>query len=220
MNKTKARFLLPAILAAALAPAAVNAGIVTNDSQVTLTSGDILLVGLSVNDPSGGDIQMMLGTLPLDGATSPVPGTSGVYVPGILFSGTLESQHGSVPLFDTNAARLGLPDGNIVLVPGSRNGGFYSGPIDLLSAGAPLSSGSRNVVIELENIGANVTFGYPGSTLANDFSASLTTCGGLRSMGARVMSLAIIQTPEPGTIGLLLIGVAVLSGHALRRSRS
>jgi len=153
-----------------------------------------------------------------------LPGTSGVYMPGILFTGTIESQNGSVSitLADPDAARLGLPTGDMLLTPGSRSGGSYSGPIDLLSAGVTISSqesaalfSSGEAVIELHNVGAGITFGYPGSSLGNDFTASLISSNGAQSVGAQVLQVECVRTnaPEPGTIGLLIIGLTILAAR-------
>jgi len=93
-------------------------------------------------------------------------------------SAPLKSRDGSlsIPLTDPNATRLGLSAGDMLLTQGSRSGGSYSGPINLLSAAVTLSSGqaaalfaSGAAVIEVRNTGAPVTFGYSGSPIAGDF---------------------------------------------------
>jgi hypothetical protein len=212
---------------------------VTSNSEVTLNGNDSLLVYFT--DPSAGgcrpsypdEIQMVIGSLPLGGPVTAIPGTSGDYLSGWLFSATLESADGSVsiPLVDPNASRLGLPAGTLVLTPGSHSGGSYSGPIDVLSADVTLTSkqaaelfGSGEAVIELRNIGDTLTMGYPSSTLSNDFSASLISDGGAQSEGARVTEVdckhGSTGTPEPGTLGLLLIGVGVIGGRLVRRRQT
>ena len=138
---------------------------------------------------------------------------------GFLFDGTLESQNGSVSisLTDPDAARLSLPNGDMLLTPGSRSGGAYAGPIDLISAEVTAGSqqdaalfGSGEVQIDIKNIGADYTFGYPGSTIASDFSASLFNQDCSQNVGAQVMKVELVGTPEPGTIGLLLIGLTII----------
>ncbi len=207
---------------------------VTGNSQVTLGNNDSLLFYISSNFSSGGpggltyptEIEMVLGGMPLGGPVSSIPGTSGVYMPGELFSGTIESQDGSVsiPLTDSDASRLGLPGGDMMLVPGSHNGGSYSGPADVITADVTLSSqeaaalfASGEAVIDLHNIGGNMTFGYAGTPITNDFSASLISSNGAQSEGARVMQVDCVHTPEPATIGLLLIGLAILLPRVLRQ---
>jgi hypothetical protein len=225
MHNRLARFLLIALLFTAIATAGtIN---VTNSSQVTLQTNDSLLFYISASELAGhgamypGEIEIVLGTLPIGGLVGSIPGTSAVYMPGFLFDGTLESQSGSVsiPLTDSNAARLGLPAGDMLLTPGSRSGASYSGPIDLLSAAVTISSqedaalfASGEVVIDLHNTGAAITFGYPGASLTSDFSASLVSPDGLESVGAQVMEAELVHTPEPGTVGLLLVGLLLMVG--------
>jgi hypothetical protein len=229
MRQLTARYLLLISLSATLAAASTID--VTNNSQVTLGAGDSLIFTLSGGDTSyPGEIEMLLGGMPLAGPVASIPGTSGVYLPGILFSGALESQDGSdsISLTDPDAARLSLPSGDMVLTPGSRSGGSYSGPIDLLSAEVTLTAAessalfsSGEVTIELQNIGAPITFGYPGTSLASDFTASLISRDGGQSVGARVMNVECVRNnaPEPGTIGLLIIGLTVIAARLTRRSR-
>jgi len=227
MSNHSVRYLLSALLLASIATASnIN---ITSNSQVILQTNDSLLVYISSDGSSyPGDIETILGSMPLGGPVAFIPGTSGVYMPGILFTGTLESQNGSdsIPLTDADAARLGLPAGDMLLTPGSHSGGSYSGAIDLLSAEVTLSSqeaaalfASGEAVIDLHNLGAAITFGYPGSSIANDFSASLISSDGGQSVGARVMKVECVHTntPEPGTIGLLIIGLTILAGRLAKR---
>jgi hypothetical protein len=209
---------------------------VTNASQVTLNQGDSLIFYLSTDYancnhgyPAG--IEMILGSMPLGGPVASIPGTSGVYMQGILFNGTLASPTGgnSLALTDANAARLGLPDGDMLMTPGARTGGTYSGTIDLLSANVSLGSlsagllGSGEVAIELENAGAPVTFGYSGSPMASDLTASWVSADGSQSTGARILDVQCINhgsnAPEPGTVGLFIIGLTVMASR-LWRARS
>jgi len=211
---------------------------VTADSQVTLQDGDSLSVGLGVwnyasqasaaglTSPYPAEISFTLGGLPEGLPTSTIPGTSAVYTPGMLFSATLESLDGSIsmPLFDSNAALLGLPDGDLVLTTGFRSGGSYSGPIAVLSATVMLSSAeaadlfsatalqpwSEAFVIRLVNVGDDITFGYSDSPISSALSASLSSADGTLSVGAMPLQVELQDCPEPGTIGLLLIGLAVM----------
>lgn len=224
MHNLTSPSLLAALLLTSIAQAPASTINVTNDSQVTLGTNDSLLFDISLDTGSTypGEIQVILGGVPLSGPVASIPGTSGVYMPGILFTGTLESQDGSIsiPLTDPDAARLGLPAGDMLLTPGSRTGGSYSGPIDLLSAEVTISSrqaaelfGSGEAVIDIHDIGAAITFGYPGSSIGSDFSASLISPDGSESVGARVVNVECERnnTPEPGTIGLLIIGLTILA---------
>ena len=202
---------------------------VTADSQVTLQNNDSLIIGLGMwnyaSQASGAglpslyptEISFTLGGLPLDLPTSAIPGTSAAYTPGMLFSASLESLDGSdsIPLFDSDAALLGLPEGDLVLGTGFRSGGSYSGPISVLSASVTISSAeaaelfsAEAFVIRLVNVGGAVTFGYSGSPITSALSASLSSADGTLSMGAIPLQVQLQDCPEPGTIGLLLIGLA------------
>jgi hypothetical protein len=237
MNNQTALLVLPALLLAVIAPAKGDLINVTNSPQVTLGAGDSLIFYISSDLPSCGhqsqypsEIEMILGSMPLVGPPAPIPGTSGVYLPGFLFTGTIESQNASVsiPLTDPDAGRLGLPTGDMLLTPGSQSGGPYSGPIDLLSAEVTISAqeaaalfASGEVAIDLHNIGAPITFGFSGSPIATDFTASLVSSDGSQSVGARVVQVDCIHTnaPEPGTIGLLLIGLTIIARRWAGASR-
>jgi hypothetical protein len=237
MSNHTSKYLFFAVLLASIAPASASIINVTNNSQVTLdTNEDLLFYISSANFFSSngytypGEIEMLLGGMPLGGPVASIPGTSGVYMAGILFNGTLESQDGSVsiPLTDANARHVGLPGGDMLLTPGSRSGGSYSGSIDLLSALGTMGSqeaaelfASGEVAIDLHSVGAPVTFGYAGSSIASDFSASLFSQDGTHSMGARVLTVDCVTAPEPGTIGLLIIGLTIIctrlgKSHAAR----
>jgi len=228
MRQTTDHLLLFAILLAPIAPAMASTLDVTTDSMVTLGTGDSLIFTLSASQYPG-EIEMLLGGMPIGGPVQSIPGTSGVYMPGILLTGTLESLNGSVsiPFTDPNAVRLDLPTGDMLLTPGSQSGGSYSGPIDLISGEVAVSSqeaaqlfASDEFVIDVQNEGSPITFGYAGSTIAGDFTASLISPDGSQSMGARVMDVECVRAPEPGTIGLLLIGLAMTCGAAISgRSR-
>jgi len=227
-----------ALLWVSLAPLTAGNIDVSADSQVTLQNSESLTVSLGVWNyasaaasaglasiyPAG--ISFTLGGLPDGSPSDAIPGTSATYTPGMLFSATLESLDGSIsiPLIDSNAALLGLPGGDLVLTTGSRSGGSYTGPISLLSGTVTLSSAesaelfsaatlqpwSEAFEIRLVNAGDEFTFGYPGSTLAGDVSASLSSAGGTLSVGAIPLQVELRDCPEPGTICLLLIGLAAL----------
>ncbi|HTQ57745.1 MAG TPA: PEP-CTERM sorting domain-containing protein [Bryobacteraceae bacterium] len=235
MKNSMMRLLVWAWPCLMIPPAMASLVNVTGSAEVTLNNGDSLVFHIA--DPDGGchpsypnEIEMVIGSLPLGGPVTPIPGTSQGYLAGWLFSATLESADGSfsLPLTDADATRLGLGTGTLVLTPGARSGGSYAGPIDVLSAAVTLTPAqaaelfaSGDPVIELRNIGDTLTLGYPGSTIGNDFSASLIS--GWQSQGARVTEVdcrhASARVPEPGTLGLLLIGGALLVGRARHKSR-
>jgi len=207
-------------------PGMANPIDVTHSSQVTLDHNDELIFHLST-DYSLGDpmeLEFLLGGVPLGGPVAPIPGTSGVYMAGILFSATLESANGSIsiPFSNADAERAGLPAGTLPMVPGSRSGGSYSGAVDLVTGGVRLDGdavaaliSSGEAVIDLHNLGGTVTFGYPGSAITNDFAASWTGALGGESGGARLLGVQCVRTPEPATIGVLLIGLAIMLPRVL-----
>jgi hypothetical protein len=225
-----------ALFCVSLAPLYAGNIDVTADSQVTLQNNDSLIIGLGMwnyasqasgaglPSPYPAEISFTLGGLPLDLPTSAIPGTSASYTPGMLFSASLESLDGSysIPLFDSDAALLGLPDGDLVLGTGYRSGGSYSGPISVLSATVAISSAeaaelfsaaglvpwSEAFVIRLVNVGDDITFGYSGSPITSALSASLSSANGTLSVGAVPIQVELQDCPEPATIGLLLIGFA------------
>jgi hypothetical protein len=229
MKHLTAFSLLSFVLLAAMATATASTINVTSASQVPVATSDSLAFYISSDNFSDGrgfgypsEIDIVLGGLPAGGPEASIPGTSGVYMTDMLFTGTLESVNGSfsIPLTDSNASRLGLPGGDMLLTPGSRSGGSYSGPIDLLSAEAAISSqegaalfASGEVIIDVRNLGAAYTFGYSGSPIASDFSASLWNQNRSQSSGAQAVKVDHIipaNAPEPGTTGLLIIGLTIL----------
>ena len=226
------RFRTAALLLALISPALAGTVDVTSNSQVTVGNLDNLLFYIadpSALSSSAATIEMVLGGMPVDGSMAPVPGTSGDYVTGMLFNATIESADGSfsMPFFDPNANALGLPAGSLVLTPGAASGGSYSGPVDLVSGAVTLGAqqaaelfGSGEAVINIQNLGGSITFGYPGSTITNDFSASIITNNGAQSEGARVMDVEFdppTPAPDPGTVGLLLLGLALVSVRLIKR---
>jgi hypothetical protein len=228
-----------ALFCASLVPLHAGNVDVTADSQVTLQDGDSLIIGLGVwnyasqasgaglASPYPAEISFTLGGLPVGLPTSAIPGTSASYTPGMLFSASLESLDGaeSIPLFDSNAALLGLPDGDLVLGAGFRSGGSYSGPISVLSATVTISSAeaaglfsaaslepwSEAFAIRLVNMGDDITFGYSGWPITSALSASLSSADGSLSVGAMPLQVQLQDFPEPGTMGLLLIGLAAIA---------
>lgn len=231
------RYLLFGLFFVALGPLSAGTIDVTANSLVTLHHGGSLIFeagawnygpqaasyGLTSLYP--GEISIMLGGLPVAGPVAPIPGTSSVYTTGALFSGTLESLDGSIviPLVDPNAARLGLPNGDLLLGPGSRSGGSYTGPTSILLASAVVSSAeaaalfaSDTFVLRIRDLGGDITFGFPGAPITSALSASLISPGGTLSVGA-IPLRAQMPTPEPATAALLLIGLAVIAGRWGRR---
>jgi len=227
------RAILCIWLLQAFVPLPASTLVVTQDSQVSVQPGNDLLFYVDSDysshatspSPYPGEIDIVLGGLPLSGPLAPIPGTSAVYTPGVVFSGTLESLDGSIsiPLLDPDAARLGLPAGDMVLGTGYRSGGDYTGPISALAGTVVLSSpeaaalfASGEVVLDFRALDGSFTFGYPGSPISGALSASFISADGTLSVGAWCQQVELRETPEPGTIGLFLIGLAIVSRRVLR----
>jgi hypothetical protein len=231
-NGTVAALIIGMLGASMASASGIN---VMGDSQVSLAPGDSLFFYLSSSyashAPPGslpGEVSALLAGLPLNETPAAIPGTSGVYMPGVLFGGTVESLDGSVavPLLDANAAHLGLPAGDLLLTPGWVSGGWYSGSIVDLSAAAIISSpeaaalfGSGEFVLEIHDLAGNITFGYPGAPITDAFSAATISPDGTLSVGARTTGIQLTQAPEPGTIGLLLAGLTCAGARWRLRRR-
>jgi len=210
---------------------------VTSQSSVTLSPNDSLtfeaaawnyspLAGGSLTSYPG-EISVMLAGLPASGTFASIPGTSAVYTTGILLSGYLESLDGSIviPLVDSDAARLGLPAGDLLLGSGYQSGGAYSGPTSVLTAAAAISSPEAAALfaggefeLVFRDLSGNVTLGFPGSTLTSALSASMISPDGSRSVGALPLNASLRQTPEPRSIALLLLGLAIIVPRMLYKA--
>src|SRR5690349_20619526 len=141
-----------AILAGLTIGAAAHAATIniTASEPITLGPNDTLLFDIAstyaahapAGSPYAREIDFLVGGMPASGTIAAIPGTSATYTTGALVQGTLESADGSVsfPLFDPNAARLGLASGDLVLGAGYRNSAAYSGPISFLAGTVALSS--------------------------------------------------------------------------------
>lgn len=165
---------------------------------------------------------------------SGIPGTSGQYFSGYSVTGYLESLDGSVetPLIDANAQRLGLPDGTLLLVPGSLVSAGTIQDVAMLSASVTLSqilanslfgdsaaaSWAAGARIVLVNTGAPVTFGLgDGYSMRSAFlepglsGAGPATTSGV-TLAVQMSEIAASEPngsaiiPEPGTAQLLFLG--------------
>lgn len=161
-----------------------------------------------------------------------IPDSTAAYFPGLLFTGWLESLDGtvSVPLYDPNADRLGLPVGTLLVSPGTFSAGGDS-PLDVavLAAFVSMSQltseslfgpniGSRTNAarIRLDNIGDGFTLGIgSGYTVRNSVSEP-----GIAGLGpaqtAGTTGQVEVVNPEPST-WLTLACALVLLGFLRRR---
>src|SRR5580700_76063 len=110
MKHLTAFSLLSFVLLAAMATATASTINVTSASQVPVATSDSLAFYISSDNFSDGrgfgypsEIDIVLGGLPAGGPEASIPGTSGVYMTDMLFTGTLESVNGSfsIPLTDS-----------------------------------------------------------------------------------------------------------------------
>lgn len=173
----------------------------------------------------------IIGQLP-SSLAAPIPDSTAAYFPGLLFTGWLESLDGtvSVPLYDPNADRLGLPVGTLLVSPGTFSAGGDS-PLDVavLAAfvsmsqetsealfGANIGSRTNAALIRLDNIGQGFTVGIgPGYTARNSVSEP-----GIAGLGpaqtAGTTGQVEVVNPEPST-WLTLACALVLLGFLRRR---
>ena len=104
MHKLIARAAIFVCFVSSCLPLHASSIVVTGDSQVTLQPGGSLLFYISsdyashapAGSPYPGEIDIVLGGLPQSGPVASIPGTSAVYTPGVVFSGTLESLNGAI----------------------------------------------------------------------------------------------------------------------------
>jgi hypothetical protein len=165
-----------------------------------------------------------------------IPGTTLQYFEGFLFQGWLESLDGStaVPFYDANAALLGLPEGSILVTPGTFAAGG-STPLDIavMSAFATLSEGvsealfganagsySSGALIRLRNLGEGFTIGIgPGYTVQTAVRVpGITGSGPAQTSG--ITGEVAIANPEPSTWLTLAGALAALAFRMRRSTRS
>lgn len=174
---------------------------------------------------------------------SAIPGTSEQYFSGYSVTGYLASLDGSVmtPLIDQNARRLGLPDGTLLLQPGTLVDAAGSQQVAMLSASVALSQGlaqslfgaganqawTSDAQIVIQNAGPAITFGIgSGYTLKSAFlEVGLGGAGPATTSGVTIAvdsttspsGVGTNQTsPEPGTQSLVAAGLVAVLGLTLR----
>jgi hypothetical protein len=144
-----------------------------------------------------------------------VTGSSAQYVPGFLFQGWLESLDGSysLPLVDAGAQRLGLPQGMLLVSPGTAvaagtqmSVSVIDGFVYLDPAVSEAFSGSAR--IHLINRGEGFTIGL-GDVLAvrNSVWTTGLSAGGTLTAGGTTRSIEVMN-PEPAT-WLLMTGAVI-----------
>lgn len=165
------------------------------------------------------------------GPAGTISGTTLQYFEGLLFQGWLESMDGgtSVPFHDPNAELLGLPEGSLVVMPGTFTAGGSS-PLDVavISAFATLpeatsgalfgvNAGSYNsgARIRLRNLGSGFTIGIgPGYTVQSAVrEPGIAGLGPAETSG--ITGQVVIANPEPAT--WLTLGGALAALVVCRR---
>ncbi len=161
-----------------------------------------------------------------------IPGTTLQYFEGFLFQGWLESLDGGIvaPFYDPNAALLGLPEGSLLVTPGTFTSGGSS-PIDVAVLAAFLTlpestsealfganAGNYNNAarIRLRNAGAGFTIGIgPGYTVQGAVrEPGIAGLGPAQTSG--ITGQVVIANPEPST-WLTLAGALAIFAILMRR---
>jgi len=237
--------VLLVLMAAGSAPLAARPFDVSDQIFVTVQTGEDLLIHFGVwnygyNNPGVSPYPtrvglMVLGQDPAGRPVGTIPDTTIEYFPGLVFEGWLESLDGSVslPLYDSNAARLGLAEGLLVVtrasvtssggpaVPAAAINALQFLPVSTSEAlfGAHIGSYDNAAVIRLHNWGANFQIGLgPGWTVGRSISEpGIGGLGPVETSG--ITGRVTMENPEPST-WLLLGGGLTLLGWLARRYRS
>jgi len=219
--KTAARFAAPAFLLAAPLFAAIID--VTNAPTAYVHPGAAVVVEFDLRSyapasygessyPAEIRFSILGPELP---SSATVAGSSAQYVPGFLFQGWLESLDGSysLPLADAGAERLGLPQGTLLVSPGTAVVSGAQMPVSVIDgfvyldpavAGA-LSGAAR---IRLINRGEGFTIGLgDGLSVRNSVWTTSLSSGGALTAGGTTRSIEVVN-PEPAT-WLLMTGAVI-----------
>jgi hypothetical protein len=168
----------------------------------------------------------LVGSVPPGSATSGIPGSSENYYSGILLQGSLQSTSGSVslPLFDADAWRLGLPMGDLVAdaTPGGMAMIYADVPVSV-SASDSIFGNSGQAEFVIQNLGGQLAVGLgPGYSIANAILVPLSADnGGIQTAGyvegttitrqsIDPSSTTVTAVPEPAPLGVAAGGGALL----------
>ncbi len=164
-----------------------------------------------------------------------IGGTTLQYFQGFLFEGWLESVDGdiSIPFRNPNAELLGLPEGALLVTPGTYTAGGRPLDIAIIAAyvalpestsealfGANAGSYNSGARIRLRNLGEGFAIGIgPGYTVQSAVrEPGVAGSGPVRTSG--VSGQITIANPEPSTWLMLTGALAVLALRARRSTRS
>jgi hypothetical protein len=213
------QLLLTILLAMALRPLEGARIDVSSEDQVTFEQGSSLAFSIGIwnfarmagdagASPYPTQISFLLSALP--------PWSDSAYRFGVF----LESPDGRV----STPLNQGTPLG---LATGYRNSYGYTGPVSVIMGSIDLTPDlagtlfsdraleprSDGAVLVIRNLGDNLEIGLPGYTLAQNFSASLSSSQGSLHVGAvtnRVLATSVSETPEPASFVLALAGGATV----------
>jgi hypothetical protein len=172
----------------------------------------------------------LAGSVPSGSATAAIPGSSASYYSGMMLQASVQSSDGmlSLPLFDADSWRLGLPTGDVVAGVNPGGGAISYADVALsLSMSEALFGTSGQFEIAITNKGSEMTIGLgTGYSLSNAILATLTADGGAVQSAAYLESYQVLNpaqsvtpgfsaqtgaaVPEPGTTGATVIGGAAL----------
>jgi len=226
--------ILLRILIACFVLAAVNASFgVAHASTITLTHDEELSVifaiagyggGNPADDPTSISLELA-GFAPAGTATAAIPGSSQSYYSGILLQGSVQSTDGAVslPLFDADSWRLGLPTGDMVADASSGGGAtVYADVAVSLNLSQSLFGTSGQAEFVIQNLGSELTIGLgPGYSISNAILAPLSADNGAIDTAGYLVSeqTSSLPTlpgsqgtavPEPAAIGVAAAGGAVI----------
>jgi hypothetical protein len=156
-------------------------------------------------------------------AAAPIGGSSSEYVPRFVFQGWLESLDGSYsqPLVDAGAQRLGLPEGTLLVSPGTATVGGTPMSVSVIGGFVFLEPGFAESLagtarIRLVNRGEGFTIGL-GDVLPvrNSIWTTGISAGGSFTEGG-ITGTVEVMSPEPSQWLLMTSAVIFLVTRLLR----
>jgi hypothetical protein len=167
------------------------------------------------------ELQLM-GPTPTGSTLASIPGSTSEYYSGILLKGWIQSLDGKVssPLFDANAARLGLSQGSLVAEALYGAGTMIDGEAYLSqNLAESLFGTSGQAVFLIQNLGKNVTIGLgDGYGLSNAVLTPITSASYQQTSGSNQQLQVSSAVPEPALWGAVAASLVLF--FAMRRRPS